>query len=382
MLDDDLLKLSEKGELNFQNYNPGSLFRKSIFIQLYSPPQTKKLNNCKSNVQIIYFSLPKIIKYFLLFFPVALRLVASRIYKKILKDTSLSDVRLIRVFGHGLSLQLGVALKRKIHKPILASLHGNPDVDYLRGRRSGKNPFLWLLGKILQISETNAWRYVNYVFGVYEPIRPYLEKYAKNKYSIIPNIVSSKILYKKSYLLGKQTRIVNVGRQEIVQKDPRKIIKAVANLPSTSLTCYGTGGLNQKVCSLVKNLSLQNRVKIIPRKPNSQIVKKLKAFDLFAYQSDNYEISKGCIEAALAGLPIIVNRRNGEMAKEIHRLKIYLVENSTMGFTQGIAKFAKSKELRAKWGTRSRQLAMRLFDPKKVESRHVKLIRRVLAQNV
>lgn len=379
-LDDDLDELLQKGELNRSSYNPRFLFKKTIFIQLFKKPKfSKKLfRKLKMDARIIYLPLPKIIKHAFILMPFLTSILAKKILNKIADEENIQNVSMIRIVGHGLALQLGVSIKPFIQKPILASLHGNPDIDYLRGRRSGSNPFLKTLGWLYKRFEEKAWKNVDHVFGVYEPVRPYLEKYAKGKYTILPNIISSKIIPKTSYFSQKGIRIVNVGRQENMQKDPRAIIEAVERIPFASLTCFGNGKLHNAIQRKINSAGLRTRIQLISGLQNEKIVKNLREYDIFVYQSDNFEISKGCIEAALAGLPVILNHRDGGMAKEIDQVKFYLVENSSDGFHQGITKFAKSTQLREKWGKRSQKLAKRLFDPKKVELRHVELIKRVL----
>src|SRR4029077_18488300 len=104
-------------------------------------------------------------------------------------------------------------------------------------------------------------------------------------------------------------KIVCVGRQQSLQKDPTPIVEAVAELPNVSLLLIGSGDLHESLRSLVERLHIADRVTFATAVPNNKILEILPSFDFYVYSSINYEISKTCIEAALAGLPVIINDR-------------------------------------------------------------------------
>jgi len=383
--DSNLFDLIKKGEIVTNYFNPKNIFQQIVFVNFYK--ENKKFKKefwaGKAKIKICPFFIPRVLKtLFYLFFPkLSFKIIAYLVKNKI-KTLKINQIKMIRCYGHGFSLQIGVELKNSFKVPLLVSLHGNPDVDYLRGRRAGGNPLLQFIGKRQQHNEEQAIAEADFVFGVYEPIRPYLEKTIPSRHAIISNLLSKNIPAKKTYESKKTFKILNVGRQEPLQKNPLIILKAVCSLPNVHATLIGNGSLHNQIKKFVIRKKIKNRVSLIPAMKNSEIMNSLAKFDLFVYQSDNWEISKTCMEASLCGLPVIVNQRKGGLAKEICDAGFYVAKNTPEGFKRAIKKFSQKPGLRAKLGNTLRKFARKNWDPNKIEQAQANIIKKVIANRV
>ena len=106
--------------------------------------------------------------------------------------------QLIRCYGINLNAFLATEIKRKLNIPFVLSLHGNPDIDYLRGRLA-KSLKGWLSGQLIKQLESYCLKHVSHVIAVYSPIVPYLEKHKVKNYSLIYNVVALEAKKKKYY---------------------------------------------------------------------------------------------------------------------------------------------------------------------------------------
>ena len=379
--DSNLYDLIEKGEIVKNYFNPGNLFSRIVFLNLF---REKKIRQRvpgigQASTQILSFSIHPLIKVCTTsYFPELAQIFVFLIFRKHKTVFYDPELKLIRNFGHGLSLIIGGEIKKITGVPLITSLHGNPDVDYLRGRRSLGNPLFRMVGERQKKTEKRSLQHADFVMGVYSPIRPYLQKNLPARFVIVPNLLSKKMPLKKTYQQKRNFRIINVGRQDSNQKNPIIILEALKRLPHVHATLVGNGDLHQKTVEFVKENKLTERVRLILRCPNKKIISQLGKYDLFVYHSLNWEVSKGCMEAALCGLPVLVNQRPGGLAQEVRQAGFYVVKNSPQGFAHGIEKLAANWRMRRSLGRKNLRYAQKNWDPQIVEARQAEITKRVL----
>jgi glycosyltransferase involved in cell wall biosynthesis len=190
---------------------------------------------------------------------------------------------------------------------------------------------------------------------------------------VIYNLVGLGARQKTNYESHGRVKCVCVSRQNKNQKDQRDIIRAVAKLENVELTLIGSGDLHQPLRELAEKCGVQNRVFFEISRSNAVLMSTLKDFDIYIYNSINYEISKTVMEAALIGLPIIHNRRLPFLAEELNQDYIYLVENSEDGYAEGIESLANDPLLRERLGREAREAAIKLWSPEIIERKIIKL---------
>ena len=187
-----------KGEITPRYFNPGNLF-KEVHIVLFNDDKPdiadiqKTVGNAKLHIHNISIP-PGLFLQTLGFRPFLLKKWANNNIKLMKKI----NPQLIRCYGIYLNAFLASEIKRKLNIPFVLSLHGNPDVDYLRGRlaRSLKS---WLSGQLIKQLESYCLKHVSHVIAVYSPIIPYLEKHKVKHYSLIYNVVALEAKKKKLY---------------------------------------------------------------------------------------------------------------------------------------------------------------------------------------
>jgi glycosyltransferase involved in cell wall biosynthesis len=279
------------------------------------------------------------------------------------------DPNLIRCHGAHLNAFLAAEIKKELNTPFIISLHGNPDVDYLRGRLA-KNFKDRLIGRCLERVEKYILKYTNHVIAVYSPIIPYLVKNKVNLFSIIYNVVGINVSIKKDYVLrSDNVKILCVGRQTVLQKDPTNIIAAVSMLPKIHLTLVGDGDLHDELVSKARKLECSDRITFIKNISNDKILSLMKEVDLYVYHSINYEISKTCIEAALVGLPVVLNDREGSPAQELLDAGFYLVNDSKDSYKLAIEFLMRDEDARTKLAHQSHKYALRNWAPEITEKK-------------
>jgi len=369
-----------KGEVIERYYNPGNLFDEvHILFTNDDKPDVSFLQPMVGDAKIFIYNYPEppgFLKKTLGWQPFLMKKWANgaiEIAQRIKPD-------LIRCHGLFLNTFLAVEIKKKMQVPVITSLHGNPDVDYLRGRlaRTWKDK---IIGQCHGVIERYCLKYIDHVIAVYSPIVSYLEKHLVKSFSVIHNVVAINAPIKKNYNFdSNNVNLICVGRQTVLQKDPSNIIRALASLNKVNLTIIGDGDLHQGLIELANGLGVADRVKFIKNIDNKSILSLMQKSDFFIYHSINYEISKGCIEAALIGLPVILNDRNGNPANELVDSGFVLVKDDPNAYASALTEMINDDNLRKNTATSSHEYALKHWSPNVAEGKIVDLYKEYLVQ--
>lgn len=375
VLYDSLEAILTKGELTKRYFNPGNVFEEIQFLLLndrYGFRDDLKNYVGKARVKFDYFRIPGMIETFG-YCPWLL----ERHFRPVVGMVKRIKPDLIRCYGHQLNTYCAYMIKKELKIPYVVSLHGNPDVDYYRGRLAD-NIWKKLDGKFSKKPELLGIRNADHIIAVYSPIAQYLQKYGVKKYSVVYNSVGYGLVKKQDYSIGKCFRMINVGRQQSGQKNPLTILEAIQPLRHLELTLIGDGNLHDTLKKWVKHNHMSDRVKFYKSMPNQKLMKMLRKFDCFVYQSDNYEISKGCIEAALAGLPVIANNRSGRPARELKGGHFMLVSGTPKSYRQAVMALKSSLKTRKTLGRLAARVAQSRWDPGVNEAKVVDIYKNIL----
>jgi glycosyltransferase involved in cell wall biosynthesis len=112
--------------------------------------------------------------------------------------------------------------------------------------------------------------------------------------------------------------------------------------------------------------------------PNALVLAEMAAADIYVYCSDNWEISKTCIEASLLGLPVVINRRRGGLAQELVGDHVLAVEQSAEGYREAIERLAADQSYRERLGHNAAHVAHARWHPAAMEARYVEIYRTVI----
>lgn len=286
---------------------------------------------------------------------------------------------MIRAYGHYTSTFAAAEMKRALGVPLLVSLHGNPDVDYYRGRlaRTWRQRFEGWMSRPYEIDSLRA---ADLVMPVYSPIVPFLKSIGVTRYEVVYNVVGPGLEARSNYPAKTEWRALCVGRQTADQKNPASIIAALDGLPNVSLDLVGDGELHDGLKALAVRCGVSERVRFHRTMANAGVLELMRQADLFVYQSDNYEISKGTMEASLAGLPVILNRRRGGLADEVRQGPFHVVDDNPVAYRDAIRRVTTDDAFREDLGRRAAAYALHRWHPDVMEARVVEISRALIAK--
>ncbi|MBF0312898.1 MAG: glycosyltransferase [Oligoflexia bacterium] len=366
IINDRLSDLITKGEITPRYYNPGEVFDEVHLIATNDDrPDLAILKKTAGRAELFFYNFPIPKSYILImdFFP---EWVERKILL-LLNDINIRkiDPLLVRCYGSGTNSLLAYCIYQKWKYSFVVSLHTHPDA-FVCGR------YEWPLRKMysfcLKRMDKRILSKAAMILPVYSSILDYLESInLRERSRVLYNVLDAvNIRLKSDYTLSFPIKILSVGR--IVQgKFPLQLVKAISEIPSAELTIIGDGSWWKKLKNLVKKLNLEGRVFLIPSLPNNQLVSQLYQYDLFAVHSDYPEMNKSTMEAMLAGLPIILNKRRRAAVKELNDATIRLVENTKEGYKGAILALLQDKNAREEYARAIHSYAVKTFLPEKCE---------------
>lgn len=361
LIPDRLSVLAAKGETLERYYNPDNVFDEVHLIMTNDDRvDDEKLQPLVGNARLFVHNLPTSPYLVLQTFGFREKLLKPWVRQglNLLNDISPQLVRVHFGIQEG---YLASQYKLLCGIPYVVSLHGVWDRD-----RFFHSSFLDCIfkGLIKSIHKT-AMSQSDAVIGVYKPTIRYAKKFGAHNVHLIYNVISSNILQKQNYDLSRPARILTVNRQ-IKDKNPENIIRAIRHL-NCHYDLVGQGPLNESLRDLVRELGLESRVKFIPSLPNSTLIERLPQYDLAAFHCDYWGISKGILEASLAGIPIVTNKHPVEPIPDYAGSWMIECDNTEDGYREAIGSLLDDRSKREFLGRSAHAHAMANWDPVKME---------------
>lgn len=373
IIPDRISDILKKGEYTPRYYNPGELFDEvHLLLTNNDQPDPASVQRTVGRARLHLHNLPK--PSFVRTFGWQHFLLRDWVRRGIQLAKKIQPA-LIRVHGDHFSNYLSAHLKKHLGIPVIVSLHGNPDVDYGRLCYTPQQKYAHWQSKRLGEKYLH---WIDHFIIVYSPIKPYLESRGLTNYSLIYNIVGIGAIPKTDYSIEGAVKCLCVSRQQSHQKDQRPILRAISQLDNVILYLYGDGDLHNELVRLAKTLKIEYRVFFNKGVPNDDLMKEMHKFDIYVYNSVNYEISKTVIEAALVGLPVIHNVRSPNLSEELSGDYILKVDNTSDGYRQGLNKLISDKSLRAELGAKAQAYAKQHWDPDRMEEKSVSLYKSLM----
>lgn len=240
--------------------------------------------------------------------------------------------------------------------PTVLSLHAAADRDSLTSGTSLRNHAGELLVRSLR---SEAIRTSDCVVGVYSAIEPYARRLGARRYVTVPNVVGTSIAPKMAWTRQDELRVCSVGRLHKT-KDPTPLLRSVLGNSRMSLTLVGDGPLNNKILALASqspNITVRRSV------PNDEWCGELSSFDAFACINRQHGIPKAVMEAALAGLPIVINRNPNDRYSEFDESYCTYVDGSPEGFSEALQELRDDLEIRRRKGEQAARWAKEKWSP-------------------
>ena len=373
IIPDRLSALVRKGEITPRYYNPGNLFREvHLLMTNADQPDPRDLQTTVGTAKLVLYNLPKpSFVRTLGWQPLLIRgWVAQglRLVAEIQPD-------LIRTHNNFLEGYLAARAKVARQIPYVVSLHGVWDRDNLRTPLERVSRML--TQKYERIVLTNA----DGVIAVYGSILRYARAYGARDPQLIYNVVAGDAIARRQEYGCRdgEARLVTINRQ-LPEKNPENILRAIRDLPCR-YTLIGDGEYHERLQALAAELGIRDRVEFIKALPNARLCALLPAFDICVSHCDYFGMSKTIIEAALAGLPIVLNRHPVEPIPEYAGDWLCLCENSVAGYRAAILRLLESAEARGQLGEKAWRHAKATFDPAAMEATTVTLYHQAMERN-
>jgi glycosyltransferase involved in cell wall biosynthesis len=170
-------------------------------------------------------------------------------------------------------------------------------------------------------------------------------------------------------------KLIWVNRLEPL-KNPRNILRAISVLQNVKLTIIGSGTLDREVGEFIKKEKLENRVTWIKSMTNAEIITEMQNNHIFIGNCNYPGITKGTIEAALAGRVIILNR-NKYASTEITDEWVQICEDSLEGYKSAICQFLNNPEFMPRLFNETQRFAYRKFHPNLIDEQWVDVYKRL-----
>lgn len=374
IIPDKLSVLINKGEVVPRYYNPGNVFDEvHIMMTNDDKPDPDLVKSMVGDAELFLYNFPPPPHFFRNTFGWQPFLMKKWLYESsdIVRKINPS---IVRCYGMHLNLSIGSYCKDKFNIPLLVSMHTHPLLDSHKEELSIKEKII----KKYSIKFSRYLKNANLILPVYIGIENFLNDKGLSNYKTLYNSVRiDESMCKKDFKISNIFKIVCVG-QQIYNKNPENIIKAISKLEGVSLDIIGTGKLNSYLKKLVNDLKVEKKVKFIDSIRNDELCQKLITYDCFSASIDCIGISKTLIESFLLKLPVLINKNSHTEVPELNDSICLRVKDTEEGYINGINKFINDKKLRINLAENAYKTAWEKWSPQECEKKHINVYREFL----
>ncbi len=200
----------------------------------------------------------------------------------------------------------------------------------------------------------------------------------KKVFTVYNGIEVERFVNRKSQIANRKT-ILYLGRLD-KDKGLSLLLRAVANfqLPITDyqLHLVGDGPQREELNAEIKQLEIEDRVKLVGQVPYDETPKYYQAADVFVLPSEALEgLPMAVIEAMAAGLPVVASRIGGIPEAVIDGETGRLVEPGNVEeLSQALQKLLTDDDLRLEMGRNAHQVAKEKFSQNKMVEETLKVM--------
>ncbi len=266
----------------------------------------------------------------------------------------------IRAYGDGLAAVAASVIAARDGIPFLVSLHTTPDPD-IQARFFGRRDRFWR--RCLAASVADALHASDALMAVYAPILDFLPPALIRKTRVVPNVVDVPSRPPSRTRDSLPLKALWISRQ-VPGRDPRPVIAALRSLDEVELTLVGDGPLHDAATRTARMHDVETRVRFVRAMANRELCQTLPDYDVLVTQSDFRETPKSVMEAALSGMPVIVNRHPAVDSKEYAELPVIIVDGGADSYAAALRDLARDTGLRKRLSQETGEAAWRIWDPK------------------
>ncbi|MDA0784776.1 MAG: glycosyltransferase [Proteobacteria bacterium] len=290
---------------------------------------------------------------------------------RLISDLLSDPPDLVRAYGDGLAAVAAAVVGREAQIPYAVSLHTTPD-PHIQSQYVGARDRLWR--RLLAPSVHQALRGAGAVMAVYAPIRDYLPPDIAERTVVVPNVVGVTARPTVSERYGVPMRALWLGRQ-MPGRDPGPIIAALKVTPNVELTLIGDGPLHDTAQRAAEEGGVGRRTSFIRAMDNRELCASLPRYDVLVVNSAFREMPKTVMEAALSGLPIIVNRLPAVESPEYASLHVLFVDGNSGAYASALRDLEGNPRKRVAFAQETQDAAWRMWDPDRVATQTADILR-------
>jgi glycosyltransferase involved in cell wall biosynthesis len=371
---DKISAILAKGEYPPRYYNPGNFFDQvHILMTNDDRPDPKSVQKLVGSAKVYLHRLPQPSHFFVRTLGWSPPLMELWINEGIQLAGEIKP-DLVRTHGHFVEGFLAYSMKIKLGIPYVSSIHALWDVAEFT---NWNEKIRLLLAKRIQ---RKTLKNADAVICVYSTILDYVKRFEATRPLLVYNFVSNAHIQPVIHRdLSCPVHLVTVNNQ-IPGKDPTNIVKAIAKCSfDVKYTLVGTGILHNGLKQLTRRLNLEKKVDFVPSLPNEDVCRLYHDADLVVSNCHYKGISKTIIEAALTGLPIVINRyKDGYKLAEYEGDWLEQCDDTPEGYAGAIEKLVIDNVYRQSLGQKAFQHAWKHFDPDRLEKKVVDIYRSIL----
>ncbi len=362
----------EKGEIPKGYFNPDNRFSRIVIVSLVkdSPSEdaiTHLIGSAQSEFHSIVLLSPFAVLTTLGFNP---KLVDYYISRSFSFECVQGERIAVRSYGDAMSGLVAVLLARRLKCRSLASIHTTPRQD--RFPQFEGSLKLWILACLEAKARRFTYRCIDVLAPVYSPAAKNIPPAYHHKTLVIPNVIGlPDNAIKLSYSLNRPLRLITVGRL-IEGKSIAPLIEMLEHRPDWHLTVVGNGPLREQFIKTIYDKRLSSRVVMTSRMDNTELLRRLKAYDIFVAHTTFEEVPKTVIEAGLVGLPILLNRPNTEFPTEYENAPIHWVNMQVSNYQKSLEELL-THDLKTV-GLETRRHFQTVFNPEAASKRMAHLL--------
>ncbi len=354
---DPLIKYVRKGEIKERYWNPQGMFEAVHIVDFTSEPvEVGDVQRVAGEAELTIHSItPR--QFWRIPF------LAGRV-DRLIREIAPDLIR-NHAFAHIGALGERSAGRHGI--PSVISVHGDND----EARRLHPT----LRYTVARYFEVYSYPRADLVITVTDYLHSYVRRYgAKSIETVFNKVDIERFRARSVYALTDEKRleVLTVTRLELPNKDPNTLIKAIKRLPSARLTLIGSGPDANTVYACIRKEGVEDRVRVIPRVPHSDIPAYYAAADVFAISTGYEGFCIPVLEAMAAGLPVVASRK--DPIPEVMGGTGLLVERTPEAFADALTSLYQSETKRAALGLAARARAQTI-DGATMERREAELLR-------
>lgn len=214
-----------------------------------------------------------------------------------------------------------------------------------------------------------------------EDIKTFFPSFIQKRTSIIYNPVTEAV-FEKTANVSKKKRLINVGRL-YDQKNQRMLIDAFSKIrerfPEYELAIFGEGPLRDELQNFINEKGLNDSVKLMGK--STEIVKELKASEVFCLSSDYEGMSNAMIEAVCLELPVVTTDISGAKDVIVNGENGYIVNvNDAVGFANAVSEILSNEDLKKQMEKNNLSKA-KLFKTDTIVDSWIELINKMVEHN-